>query len=151
MDVLEQPDGQLRVRHFGEIVPSQLAPPRPGALRAASGTMALDPDLGRTVANLAGARLSRTQMISLSRLESQPSPSGEGVRRDQAAVPKRKPTPRRFARWQAVQKAKLPGHSLRAIARNLGVSRNTVRRHAYALTAPMNPPRSSAIEDAHRE
>ena len=37
-----------------------------------------------------------------------------------------------FNRWKAVQKAKLEGLSLRAISRELAISRLTVRKHTYA-------------------
>lgn len=38
---------------------------------------------------------------------------------------KRTPTPTQLVRWKAVRKAKLKGLSLRAIARELGIARNT--------------------------
>ena len=48
------------------------------------------------------------------------------------------PTPRQFALRKAVQHAQPQGVSLRGIARELGLSRNTVRRYAYALSPPAN-------------
>ena len=53
----------------------------------------------------------------------------------------RTPTPTQLARWKAIQKGRLKGLSLRAISRELGISRVTVRKYAM----PRNrPPRSSA-------
>ena len=40
------------------------------------------------------------------------------------------------ARWKAIQQARLKGLSLRAIARELGISRITVRKYAYAEQPP---------------
>ncbi len=48
----------------------------------------------------------------------------------------RTPTPTQKARWKAIQQAKLKGLSLRAIARELGISRVTVRKYAYADQPP---------------
>ena len=47
------------------------------------------------------------------------------------------------ARWDAVQKAKLEGMSIRKMARELGLHRDTVRRYIDAETPPMR--RSPAI------
>ncbi len=137
VEVLEHPDGQLRVRHEGKVIPIQLAAPRPGALRAAGGMLAPTPDLGRTEKILADTALSRDQLLSLARLEPAEPADGNGIRHEQ--LDKRKPTRRQLALWKPVQHAKLQGHSLlRAIARQLGVSRNTIRKYTHALTPPMN-------------
>ena len=53
---------------------------------------------------------------------------------------RRELTPRQLALWKAVQQAKVQGFSLREISRQLGISRNTVRKYAYALTQPTNRP-----------
>ena len=58
------------------------------------------------------------------------------------------PTPRQPALWKAVQHAKLQGTSLRGIARELGISRNRVRRYAHALSPPANRPRLKPEEPA---
>ena len=41
----------------------------------------------------------------------------------------RSPTARQAARWKAIQQALLQGLSMRATARLLGISRNTIRRY----------------------
>ena len=48
----------------------------------------------------------------------------------------RKPTPTQQARWEAVQQAKNQGLSLRAIARELGMSRVATRKYALAESPP---------------
>ena len=49
---------------------------------------------------------------------------------------KRTHTPTQKVRWEAIQQAKLKGLSLRAIARDLGIARNTVRKYACAEPPP---------------
>ena len=46
--------------------------------------------------------------------------------------PLRPPTPRQQELWKAIRQAQLRGLSMRAIARVLGISRNTVRRYVLA-------------------
>ena len=48
----------------------------------------------------------------------------------------RKPTATQQARWEAVQQAKNQGLSLRAIARELGMSRVAARKYALAESPP---------------
>lgn len=58
------------------------------------------------------------------------------------ALEERPLSPRQLALWKAVQEAKVQGISLGEIARQLGVSRNTVRKYARAFTQPTNRPRN---------
>ena len=48
----------------------------------------------------------------------------------------RTPIPTQKARWKAIQQARLNGLSLRAIAREVGIARDTVRKYAYAEQPP---------------
>ena len=48
----------------------------------------------------------------------------------------RTPTPTQLARWKAIQQAKLKGLSLSAIARELGIARNSVRKYAHTEQPP---------------
>ena len=48
----------------------------------------------------------------------------------------RTPTPTQLARWKAIQNGRLKGLSLRAISRELGISRVTVGKYAYAEKPP---------------
>ena len=57
----------------------------------------------------------------------------------------RRPTPRQQARWRAVQKAKRRGLGLRAIARELGIHRNTARKYAAATIPPTYPKHQPSV------
>ena len=62
---------------------------------------------------------------------------------------RRTPTETQQARWEAVQQAKEQGLSLRAIARRLGMDRNTAGKYALAETPPTK--KLSAKERAKAE
>ena len=53
------------------------------------------------------------------------------------AMQRRKPTPLQTARWNAVQKAKRRGLSIRGVARELGIHRDTAKKYMEALSPPM--------------
>ena len=141
VEVLEHVDGRLQVRYEGDIIPHRHAPPRPGVLRAISGALAPTPEMARIVKRLGNHRLSQRQLERLASLdldravEDPLNDDGEPEPQD-----RRRLTPRQFALWKAVQQARVQGFSLRETARQLGISRNTVRKHARALTQPTNRP-----------
>ncbi len=141
VEVLEHTDGHLQVRYEGDIIPHRHAPPRPGVLRAASGALAPSPEMARIVKSLGNHRLSQHQLRQLASLELD-SAAEDPLNDDGQPDPldRRRLTPRQLALWKAVQHAKIQGLSLREIARQLGVSRNTVRKYARALTQPTNRP-----------
>ena len=56
----------------------------------------------------------------------------------------RKPIPLQTARWKAVQKAKRKGLSIRGIARELGIHRETVRKYMRAESPPMSRARATS-------
>ena len=56
----------------------------------------------------------------------------------------RKPTPLQTARWKAVRKAKRKGLSIRGIARELGIHRETVRKYINAESPPMSRARATS-------
>ena len=67
-----------------------------------------------------------------------------GVRVRKTVTPRsRKPTPLQTARWKAVQKAKRKGLSIRGIARELGIHRDTVRKYMNAESPPMSRARAT--------
>ena len=68
--------------------------------------------------------------------------------RSETPRPTREVTPRKQALWKAVRHARLQGVSLRGIARELGISRNTVRKYVDFLASPVNS--GSQMEERYR-
>ena len=86
-------------------------------------------------------RLSQPQLRHLADLEPDPVVAEPAVENHHSEPPyRRELTPRQLAPWKAVQQARDQGLSLRAISRQLGVHRNTVRKYALALTQPTDHP-----------
>ena len=141
VEVLEGLHGQLAVQHEGRIVASQQAPPRPGILRS-FGT--------RTVHTAGPSRYtngvirrpedeveSMGTVLEADRLRDDADRNGAARVRRTATPGPRKPTPLQTARWKAVQKAKRKGLSIRGIAREVGIHRDTARKYMNAETPPM--------------
>ena len=144
VEVLEGLDGQLAVQHEGRIVASQQAPPRPGILRS-FGT--------RTVHTAGPSRytngvIRRSEdevaplgtMLEADRLRDDADRNGAARVRKPVAPRPRKPTPLQTARWKAVQKAKRKGLSIRGIAREAGIHRDTARKYMHAESPPIGAP-----------
>ena len=145
VDVLEGLDGNLAVQHEGHNIPSQEAPQRPSVLRGFP---------GRTTHTLAIQQptngLSRKWAARLATLDANhdvelpidaSGRNGTGRVLKTVSRRRRKPTPLQTARWKAVQKAKRKGLSIRGIARELGIHRNTARKYMNADSPSMAPPR----------
>ena len=144
VEVLELPDGSLRLRHEGRTIPSREAPRSPGALRGTSGALAPTPEISGIVSRLVKHRLTQPQLRNLASLEPTTDDDDQDANATPAVPqPPREPVPtqRQLALWKAAQNAELQGLSLRAIARELGIARNIVRRYARTLTPPANRPR----------
>ena len=141
VNVLEGPDGRLEVQHEERIIPSQEAPPRPSVLRGF---------VGRTVhtpkPHLPSNGLGRKWVARLATLDAEVSHdaadrNSAGRVRKAATQRRRKPTPLQTARWKAVHKAKRKGLSIRGIARELGIHRDTVKKYMNAESPPVARPR----------
>ena len=139
VEVLEQSDGRLTVQHGGEVIAHQEAPPKAGALRAAWGALAPTPELAQAVRNLSQHGLTRLQLQLLTTLE---KPADNSIDDEQASIsytpPPRQATPCKQALWKAIHRVRLQGVSLRGIARELGISRNTVRKYVDLSAPPIN-------------
>ncbi len=139
VEVLEGLDGRLRVRHEGRIINAQEAPPSPAFLRNGHGDSATPP------ASPAGANHSDQRWATtLKSLDSRTADEehqagitgGASAALTPATVPPRKPTFLQKERWKAIQKAMRNGMSLRAIERELGIHRATIKKYMDADGPP---------------
>ena len=128
VEVIEHTNGRLRIALEDTIVPSQVVPPKPGLMRIAAAEA--DPD-----------RLQR-QLARVKQLPEVAPVKKRARRRYRAGSDQeRRPTPRQLARWEAVQAAWSKGMNISRIARELGLSRKTVRKYVKATQPPRNPSR----------
>ncbi len=148
VDVLEGLDGRLSVQHEGRTVASQEAPPRPGILRS-FGTRSVHTTAPNRHTNGVSTRLEDEVAMMGTVLQADDLHDDAGrngaVRVRKTVTPRsRKPTPLQTARWKAVRKVKRKGLSIRGIARELGIHRDTVRKYINAESPPMSRPRATS-------
>ena len=145
VDVLEGLDDSLAVQHEGRDIPSQEAPPRPSVLRGFAGRTTHSPVIHQPTNGLGSKWAAKLATLDANHDAEQPvSTSGRnGTARVRKAVSprRRKPTPLQTARWKAVQRAKRKGLSMRGIARELGIHRDTVKKYMNAESPPVAPSR----------
>ena len=142
-------DGRLSPQHEGRIIASQEAPPSPASLRSRNGTSPAatipthDPELASkpsvTTLDLPGANPDQEDAHA----EAIDDPDVAGLR---VVAKSRRPTFLQQERWKAVQQAKLQGMSIRRMARELGIHKDTVMRYIDAETPPTR--RTPAIPQA---
>ena len=143
VEVLERPDSELIVQYQGHTVATHEPPPRMGTLWAAVNPWSPGPELKRIVSNVGDHHISKSQQRCLAALEPvriyearvKTVAAKDAVSKAQATWG-RTPTPTQKARWKAIQQARLKGLSLRAVAKELGIARETVRKYAYAEQPP---------------
>ena len=166
VDVMERADGELMVRYQGETVDYQEGPPPSSALWSAASACFPGPEQQEGADGVVNSHLNEAQRERLAALES--SESSDVIADDNEANDedvatrgrggktrpvrhqlRRTPTETQQARWEAVQQAREQGLSLRAIARKLGMDRNTAGKYALAETPPTK--KLSAKERAKAE
>ena len=138
VEVLEGLDGRLRVRHEGRIINAQEAPPSPVFLRNGQG------DSATGLASPTGSgRLDQRWAAAIKSLDSRAADEdqaglsgGAGANPTPVTAPPRKPTFLQRERWKAIQKARRKGMSLRAIQRELGIHRATIKKYMDADGPP---------------
>ena len=139
VEVLEGLDGRLSVRHEGRILAAQEAPPSPVLLRNDHRRSASVPVPPSGVSGLS-ERWRETLEPLHSRAEDENDPSmiidDVAAAGKPAASSARKPTFLQKARWKAIQQAKRKGMSLRAIERELGMHRGTIKKYLDAEGPP---------------
>ncbi len=136
--VLQGLDGRLSLQHEGRIIATQQAPPNPEALRNG-----ITPSAGDAIPSPFLEDRSESQELASELLKTiAGEPGADSVIDDEdvatmtVTASPRRPTFLQKARWEAVQKAKLDGMSIRKMARELGLHRNTVRRYIDAERPP---------------
>ena len=162
VDVLERADGELMIRYQGEAVDYREAPPRSTALWSTAGACSSHPEQQESADDVVNSHLNEAQRERLAALESSESSDNYEANDEDVATRvrggktkpgrhqlHRTPTETQQARWEAVQQAKKQGFSLRAIARKLGMDRNTAGKYASAETPPTK--KLSAKERAEAE
>ena len=142
VDVLEGLDGQLGSAARGADHPhagGTAAPQYPARLhrenRAYSFASSRQQWPGQTLDRQ--ARAARRQARHCRR-------NGAGRVRKAVSPRRRKPTPLQTARWKAVRKAKRKGLSIRGIARELGIHRDTVKKYMNAESPPLSRGRAKS-------
>jgi len=128
VEIHEHLDGKLVVKYEGQVIPTQEAPPRPCILRI-TGTNRM-----KEFANLPGWLKRFDYEAAQEKVTSVDSSDSF----DRLTC---RPSPLKKARWEAIQAAKHRGLSKRAIARELGFSRNTVKKYLTSSSPPVYPPR----------
>ena len=139
VEVLERLDGQLRVRHEGRIINAQEAPPSPVFLRNGQGgspTPLVSPTGPDRLNQRWAAALNSLDSRTADEREQAGMTGGVAVDSTPATVPPRKPTFLQRERWKAIQKARRKGMSLRAIQRELGIHRATIKKYMDADGPP---------------
>ena len=123
--------GRLSLQYEGRIIAGQEAPPGPGVLRNGHWTPSI------AAISVPGPDLSsEPSATALELLNTERDQKGDhGVSIDdmdvaelQVTASPRKPTFLQKERWKAVQRTKLKGLSIRGMASELGIHRDTVRR-----------------------
>ena len=138
VEILEGLDGRLRVRHEGRIINPQEAPPSPVFLRNSHGGSPTPP-----ASSAGSSRLDQRWAAAIKPLDSLAADDDQADLTGGAAgasmpaiVPARKPTFLQRERWKAIQKARRKGMSLRAIQRELGIHRATIKKYMDADGPP---------------
>ena len=146
VDVLERADGELMLRYQGEPIDFQEATLRSPALWGEGSGSFPSPEGSEVADGAASSHLDEDQRELLAALESSVEKrakarkvTGKGRAGKEKPVRHRlhrTPTPTQQASWEAVQQAQGRGLSLRAIARELGMAKNTVGKYLKADSPP---------------
>ena len=143
VEVMEGLDGRLSVRHEGRILAAQEAPPSPVFLRNGHERSATCP-VAPSGAHGLGERWTATLNSQDSGAENEKD-QGDNTGSVAAAGKPKAASPRKSTflereRWKAIQKARRKGMSLRAIERELGIHRATVRKYLDTEGPPTRRP-----------
>ena len=136
--VLHSLDGRLSLQHEGRIIASQTAPASPGFLR--NGIQPSPGDAIPYVEPEDGAEPREGLPDPLAMVAAGAGPRSavgdEDVISIRVTASPNRPTLLQQARWDAIQKAKLRGLSIRRMAKELGLHRDTVGKYIDAESPP---------------
>ena len=162
VDILERADRELMIRYQGEAVDYQEGPPPSSALWGAASASSPGPEQQEGAGGVVNSHLNEAQRERLAAFKLSESSDEDEANDEDVATRgrggktkpvrhqlRRTPTETQQARWEAVQQAREQGLSLRAIARKLGMDRNTAGKYALAETPPTK--KLSAKERAKAE
>ena len=162
VDILERADRELMIRYQGEAVDYQEGPPPSSALWGAASASSPGPEQQEGAGGVVHSHLNEAQRERLAAFKLSESSDEDEANDEDVATRgrggktkpvrhqlRRTPTETQQARWEAVQQAREQGLSLRAIARKLGMDRNTAGKYALAETPPTK--KLSAKERAKAE
>ena len=134
MDLLERSDGELIIRYQGETVEFQEATLRSPALWGEGSGSFPSPEESEAADGAANSHLDEGQRKAKAR---KATGQGRGTQGNPLRHQlNRTPTPTQQARWEAVQQAGQKGLSLRDMARELGMARDTVGKYLKADSPP---------------
>ena len=147
VEVLKGLDRRLSVRHGGCLLAAQEAPSSPVFLRNGHGCSA-PVSVPTSGAHGLGERWTATLKPLDSRVEKEKDQGDNNNGSTAAGNPKatspHKPTFLQRERWKAIQKARRKGMSLRAIERELGIHRSTIKKYLDAEGPPAQLPRAGS-------
>ena len=142
VEVLEGLYRRLAVRRDGRIIPAQEAPPSPAFLRnghGSSGGVLASPSGSYGLGQRWASTLEHSDTVTTAEID-QGSGVGMAVEAGKpTSAATRKPTFLQRERWKAIQKARRKGKSLRAIERELGIHRDTIKRYMDHDGPPARP------------
>ena len=139
MVVLEGLDGRLSVQHEGRIIAAQEAPPNAESLRKGRGPSPSVTPLSHVPGDLGEPQATAPETLNTmigDAKDYDPVGDEEDMVAMTVSTSPRKPTFLQRERWKAVQQAKRKGLSIRGMARELGIHRDTVRRYIDAESPP---------------
>ena len=143
VEVLEGLDGRLSVRHEARILAAQESPSSPVFLRNGHGRSA-SVSVPTSGAQGLSERWTATLKPLDSRVENEKDQgannNGSAAAGNPKATSPHKPTFLQRERWKAIQKARRKGMSLRAIERELGIHRSTIKKYLDAEGPPAQHP-----------
>lgn len=147
VEVLEALDGRLSIRHEGRMVAAQEAPPSPAFVRdrRERSPVPVFPSGANGLGERWAAAL-QTLDPNVEEVKAQGAiPDGSATDGKPKAVSPRKPTFLQRERWKAIQKARRKGMSLRAIERDLGIHRSTIKKYLGSEVPPTRQTKAEPV------